>query len=242
MLPDARRSAGGARPSLWGTLPADVRRWAAPIVGVEPCVWWQLKWRNPGALLPWTGAGAQRFLRTRQATSAGAARGGGPRAAAYGLVRGVARTRLRRVARIPGNQLAGFAPVGRGPEKGKTHNDYTTARTPCRPAARRRRDLKPPARRAARLDRAYGKCTRAAARTTVAAPPHLRRRPAARRRRRRGGLMKKHTQSRPHKYVEMRPGERAPRHTHTSTTRRARSDHLNRAAARASNSNAAPRP
>ena len=57
--------------------------------------------------------------------------------------------------------------------------------------------------------RDFVKCTGAAARTTVAARRRTRRRPAARRRRRRGGLMQKHKPSRHHKYVEMRPAERA---------------------------------
>ena len=80
-------------------------------VDVEPCVWWQLKWRNPGALLRRTGAGAQRQASRRQATSGAAAARGGSRAAAYGLLRGVARTSLRRVVGIPGFQLAVWAPV-----------------------------------------------------------------------------------------------------------------------------------
>ena len=70
-------------------------------VDVEPGVWWQLQWRNPGALLPWTGAGAQRtFAHGQRAPLPGS------RAAAYGLLRDVAGTRLRRVARIPGSKLA----------------------------------------------------------------------------------------------------------------------------------------
>ena len=115
----------------------------------------------------------------------------------------------------PGVRAGRFCSSRTRSGKRKNNNDYTTARTPCRPAARRRRDLKPPARRAARLDRVYGKCTAAAARTTGEAPPHLRRRPAARRRRRRGESMKKHKPSRPHKYVEMRPAKRARARTRT---------------------------
>ena len=99
--------------------------------------------------------------------------------------------------------------------KRKKQQQILTARTPCRPAARRRSDLKPPARRGARLDRVYGKCTAAAARTTAKAPHLLRQRPAARRRRRRGGLRQKHTPSRHHKYVEMRPAKRARAQTRT---------------------------
>ena len=81
-------------PSLWGTLPADASL-AAPMCRREPCVWWQLKWRNPGALLRRTEAGAQRQASRRQATS-GAAREGGPRRGADPARR--RSTRVRRVA------------------------------------------------------------------------------------------------------------------------------------------------
>ena len=228
-------------------------------VDVEPCVWWQLKWRNPGALLRRTGAGAQRQASRRQATS-GAAREGGSRAAAYGLLRGVARTSLRRVVGIPGFQLAVWAPVavrrsgtsiGKGkvgsafPEVGRVakqpsskqskkekQQQILTARTPCRRAARRRPDLKPPARRGAHLDRAAATCTAAASRTTVEAPHLLRQRPAARRRRRRGGLMKKHKPSRRHKYVETRLGKQARAQSRSSLKPQALSGRPNHAAAR----------
>ena len=108
MLLASRRRRKDSTPSLWGTLPADVRRWAAPIVGVEPCVWWQLKWRNPGALLPWTGAGAAPS-RTLCDKTGRRCRPGGSHAAAYIPLLGGVRTRLRRVARIPGPAGGFFA-------------------------------------------------------------------------------------------------------------------------------------
>ena len=64
-------------------------------------MWWQLKWGNPGALLRWTGAGAQRTFAHGQANERRCREG-----AAYGPVIGGLQTRLRRVARIPGGQLA----------------------------------------------------------------------------------------------------------------------------------------
>ena len=151
-------------------------------------------------------------LRAARATSAAqrrrAARGG---CAPRGPLLGGFWTSLRRVARIPGSQLAVFAlsPAVRSETKRKKQQQILTARTPCRPAARRRRDLRPQARRAARLDRVCGKCTAAAPRTKGEAPHLLRQRPAARRRRRRGGLMTKHKPSPPHTLLEMRPGKRA---------------------------------